>query len=296
MKILITGANGLLGQKLVDLFNEKGIDYLATARGNNRNEAVKSYATMDLQNYPEVQQVVQAYGPQIIIHTAAMTQVDQCEAEKELCWSLNVEVVQNLAALCSEQSIHLVHLSTDFIFDGADGPYCEDDLPNPVNYYGESKLAAEEYLINSKTSHAILRTILVYGVTADMSRSNIILWVKKSLEAGKEIQVVDDQFRTPTLAEDLAQGCLLAAEQKAQGVFHISGKDLLTPYDMAQMTAEYFKLDKKLIKRANSKTFTQPAKRPLKTGFDLKKSRAELGYNPRSFAEGLAVVAAQLKR
>ena len=294
MKILITGANGLLGQKLVDLFNEKGIDYLATARGNNRNKAVKSYATMDLQNYPEVQQVVQAYGPQIIIHTAAMTQVDQCEAEKELCWSLNVEVVQNLAVLCSEQSIHLVHLSTDFIFDGADGPYCEDDLPNPVNYYGECKLAAEEYLINSKTSHTILRTILVYGVTADMSRSNIILWVKKSLEAGKEIQVVDDQFRTPTLAEDLAQGCLLAAEQKAQGVFHISGKDLLTPYDMAQMTAEYFKLDKKLIKRANSKTFTQPAKRPLKTGFDLKKSRVELGYNPRSFAEGLAIVAAQL--
>ncbi len=294
MKILITGANGLLGQKLVGLFNERSIEYLATGRGPNRNSAAQFYEEMDLVDKTQVQTVMEDYAPEVVIHAAAMTQVDQCEQEQSLCWQLNVEVVQNLAEICGTRSIHLIHLSTDFIFDGEQGPYAEEDVPNPVNYYGQSKLAAEQILLESGGSYAIVRTILVYGITANMSRSNIILWVKRSLEAGKEIQVVDDQFRTPTLAEDLAMGCLLVAQRKAQGIFHISGKDLLTPYDMAQMTAEYFQLNKKLIKRTNSKKFTQPAKRPLKTGFILKKAQTELGYQPHSFAKGLAKVASQL--
>ena len=294
MKILITGSNGLLGQKLVTLFNRRSIPYLATGRGVNRNSEAHSYQTVDLLNTVQIEQVMAEYGPEVVIHTAAMTQVDQCETDQELCWKLNVEVVESLINVCKNHNVHLIHLSTDFIFDGESGPYSEQDQANPVNYYGTSKLAAEQKLQSSDIAYAIVRTILVYGINPNLSRSNIILWVKESLEEEKEIQVVDDQFRTPTLAEDLAEACLLVAQQKAQGIYHISGKDLLTPYDMAMITAEYFNLDKKLIKRTDSTNFTQPAKRPLKTGFKLDKARKELGYDPHSFAEGLAMVASQL--
>ncbi len=167
-------------------------------------------------------------------------------------------------------------------------------MPSPVNFYGETKLEAERYVMKHSTKFAIARTVLVYGIANDLSRSNIILWVKSSLEAGKEIQVVDDQFRTPTLAEDLATGCALIAAQSAQGIFHISGSDFLTPFQMAIMTAEYFGLDKSLIKRANSSTFTQPAKRPLKTGFLIEKARKELGFEPKTFREGIAILANQI--
>jgi dTDP-4-dehydrorhamnose reductase len=223
-----------------------------------------------------------------------MTQVDQCETEREACWTANVTSVENLVAACIKYSTHLVHVSTDFIFDGTRGPLDENEKPNPVNYYGESKLAAEEVVKKSKAGWSILRTVLVFGITRDMSRSNIVLWVKNSLEQGKNIQVVNDQWRTPTLAEDLAQGCYLAAKKKATGIYNISGKDFLTPYDIAIATADYFKLDKSLVNVTDSTKFTQPAKRPPKTGFIIDKARTDLGYEPRSFAEGLAVLESQL--
>src|SRR5690606_4718151 len=135
------------------------------------------------------------------------------------------------------------------------------------SYYGESKLAAEKLVMESSLHWAIARTVLVYGIVNDMSRSNIILWVKKNLEDKKTINVVDDQWRTPTLAEDLAIGCFLIMEKNATGIFNISGKDMLTPFEMAHQTADFFQLDKSYIKRADSSTFTQPAKRPPKTGF-----------------------------
>src|SRR5690606_11491646 len=164
----------------------------------------------------------------------------------------NVTAVENLIRCCQALHIHLVHVSTDFIFDGSHGPLDETAEPNPVNYYGESKLAAERAIQASPLSWAILRTVLVFGITHDMSRSNIVLWVKNSLEQKKTIQVVNDQWRTPTLAEDLAMGCLLAARKKAKGIYHISGKDFMTPYDIAIRTAKFFGLDTSLIRPTDS--------------------------------------------
>jgi dTDP-4-dehydrorhamnose reductase len=224
-----------------------------------------------------------------------MTQVDQCETDRELCWKANVTGVENLIAACAKNQAHLVHVSTDFIFDGTHGPLDESAIPKPVNYYGESKLAAEEALMKSTIDWAILRTVLVFGVTEDMSRSNIVLWVKKSLEEGKTINVVNDQWRTPTLAEDLAMGCFLAAQKKATGVYHISGEEMMTPYHIAIQTAEFFNLNQALITATDSTKFKQPAARPPKTGFIITKAKRELGYQPHSFKEGLAVLASQLK-
>ena len=298
-KILLTGSNGLLGQKLVQLILDRGeYELIATARGENRLPMLDGngiYRSLDVTDRDEVQRSVHEFKPDYVIHTAAMTNVDQCETEREGCWKLNVDAVQYLAEACQAHGTRLIHISTDFIFDGENGPYDESARANPLSYYGESKLAAEELLLASQNlQFAIARTVLVYGIAHDMSRSNIILWVKNSLENHKPIKVVDDQWRTPTLAEDLALGCYLMVKHNATGIFNISGSNLLTPYDMAVQTADFFGLDKSFMTRADSSTFTQPAKRPAKTGFVIEKARQQLGYEPHSFAEGIALVAGQL--
>lgn len=297
MKILLTGANGLLGQKLIGLIASRGEDALiATGLGSNRNPvgAGYIYEPLDTTDIAAVEYCIAKHKPDVVIHTAAMTNVDQCEQDHEGCWRLNVHAVANLVESCRQHNAFLLHLSTDFIFDGAAGPYTEEATPNPLSFYGVSKVASEQLLVGSGINWAIARTILVYGIAHDMSRSNIILWVKKNLEEGKPIHVVNDQWRTPTLAEDLAMGCYLIAKQRQKGVFNISGKDLLTPYEMALMTADYFKLDKSLINETDGSKFSQPARRPARTGFLLDKAQQTLGYKPVSFEEGISILARQI--
>ncbi len=298
MRVLITGSNGLLGQKLVKLLGEMGVDFLATAIGENRIKSIPNiqYKSLDITNLTEVEKVFEEYQPSHLIHTAAMTNVDQCEDEVEECHQLNVTAVEYLSHICEKFHIFFCHVSTDFIFDGKKGPYTEEAQPNPISIYGESKLKAEEIIqAKLKLKWAIARTVLVYGIVEDMSRSNIILWVKNSLENGKDIQVVTDQFRTPTLAEDLAMGCWLIIKKEASGIFNISGRDFITPYEMAIKTADYFNLNKSLIHKADSSNFSQRAKRPLKTGFLIEKARKELGFEPHSFEEGIHIIAQQTK-
>lgn len=297
MKILITGSNGLLGQKLVkQLMSEKEHSFLATARGENRLISISGfdYQTMDITNKKQVFEVVESYMPDCIIHTAAMTNVDQCESEKEACLAMNVEAVKYLAEVCDKHNIHLVHVSTDFIFDGTHGPLREDEKPNPISFYGQSKLDAELIVQKMTAPWSIARTVLVIGIVDQMSRSNIVLWAKGALEKGQKINVVTDQFRTPTLAEDLADGCLRIADKKAIGVFNISGPDQMSIFELVNQVAEHFNLDKTLINPVNSTNFSQPAKRPPITGFVIEKARKELNYNPRSFKNALSVIESQI--
>jgi dTDP-4-dehydrorhamnose reductase len=296
-RILITGSNGLLGQKLVELLRQQpSIDLIATARGANRLPITDgyTYASLDITVQEEVNTIFDQYKPEVVIHTAAMTNVDTCEIDREGCDLLNVDAVAFIIQACEKYNSYLCHLSTDFIFDGASGPYTEEGVANPISYYGESKLKAEQLLFESTIRWSIARTVLVYGIVPDMSRSNIVLWVKKSLEDGKTIQVVTDQFRTPTLAEDLAMGCWLLSKDEVEGIFNISGSDFLTPYEMAVMTADYYGLDKSLLQKADSSTFQQTAKRPARTGFVLDKAKKVLGYAPRTFQEGIAIMAQQV--
>jgi dTDP-4-dehydrorhamnose reductase len=298
-KILVTGSNGLLGQKLTDALRANAhYTLIATARGEDRYPVKEGYTyeSLDITQQQEVDAIIAKYKPDAVIHTAAMTNVDQCEVEKEGCDLLNVTAVDYLVKACEKNQVHFIHLSTDFIFNGTKGPLTEEDAADPISYYGHSKLKAEHLVQAMKGKWSILRTVLVFGIVADMSRSNIVLWVKSNLEQGKTINVVNDQFRTPTLAEDLAQGCILVADQAAEGVYNISGSDFLTPYDIALMTADYFQLDASFIKKADSSTFTQTAKRPLKTGFVIDKAIKNLGYKPHTFKEGIALLAEQIKR
>jgi dTDP-4-dehydrorhamnose reductase len=304
-KILITGSNGLLGQKLVyRLAATPGIKVIATAKGENRllKHDGYEYFPMDITSATEVNQVLTEYMPDAIINTAAMTNVDACETEKEACWAMNVKSVsylintlQDLQNQNDHYNPHFVHLSTDFIFDGTKGPLTEEEKPFPLSYYAESKLAAENLVQRSAISWSIARTILVFGIADNMSRSNIVLWAKSSLEQGKKINVVTDQFRTPTLAEDLAEGCILLATKKAKGIFNIAGKDFMSVYELVERVADFWKLDKTLIQAASSADIKQPAIRPPKTGLIVDKACRELGYKPHTFEEGLAILESQLK-
>jgi len=297
--ILVTGSNGLLGQKLTEKVLAEGrVKLIATSKGANRYPIANGYeyAEMDILNNGLVKQVIEKYQPDAIIHTAAMTNVDTGEADKELCHQLNVDATQNLISLCEKNNIRFIHLSTDFIFDGADGPYKEEDAPNPLSYYGETKLLAELAVKESTANWAILRTILVYGITNDMSRSNIVLWAKGALEKGQAINVVNDQWRMPTLAEDLAEACLLAVEKNAQGIYHVSGKDYISIAGLVRKVADYWSLDKSIISEISSESLNQSAKRPIKTGFVLDKTIKDLDYKPHSFEEGLKIVDEQMKK
>lgn len=298
MKVLITGSNGLLGQKLIDLgLRESGIEWVATSRGPNRHPQTSGYryVTMDISNQQEVQQVMAKEQPDVVIHTAAMTNVDACHFDHQTCDLLNVDAVQYLIDACNQSNAHLIHVSTDFVFNGKHGPLDESEKPDPFSYYGLSKWKGEQLVAQHAQQWTIIRAILVYGVVKDMSRSNVVLWVKSSLEQGKTIQVVDDQFRTPTLAEDLAMGCLLAAKKKSRGIFHIGGSEMMNIYQMAKVTAEFWKLNDALILPAKSSDINQPAMRPPITGFIIEKARKELGYHPHTFLEGLQIMDEQLK-
>jgi len=297
MKILVTGSNGLLGQKLTGLFLTKPqINLVATARGQNKYHQTKAYtyAELDITNEQQVHNTLAAHKPDVVINTAALTNVDACELDNNTCHKLNVQAVKYLVDACNANHIHLVHLSTDFIFDGTHGPLTEEDKPNPISYYGLSKLKAEQIIINNCDSWAIARTVLVYGVVSDMSRSNIVLWAKNNLQQGKPIQVVYDQFRTPTLAEDLANGCFLIASQKANGIYHISGNEFMSVFDLVYQIADFFNLNKQLISMSSSASINQPAKRPPITGFNTAKAYAQLGFKPHTFLQVLQLVQSQL--
>ena len=291
--ILVTGSNGLLGQKLTDLYLTKpDVNLIATARGENRHPISEgyTYAEMDITNSENVHAVISKYKPNVVIHGAAMTNVDACELDPTSCELLNVTATKYLVDAANDVGAHFVFVSTDFIFDGTAGPYKEDGKPAPLSIYGNAKLKAEQIVMNQCQSWAIARTVLVYGLVADMSRSNIVLWARESLANHKKINVVDDQYRSPTLAEDLAIGCALIADKQAEGIFNISGKDQMNIYELVQRVADYFNLSMEHVSRIDSASLNQPAKRPPVTGFDLTKSKRILGYDPHTFDEGIAII------
>lgn len=289
-KVLITGSNGLLGQTLVKLLLKEKDAYrvIGFSRGENRSGRDDfEYITIDITNKSLLKEKLAEHKPDVIVNTAALTNVDACEVNKQACDVLNVDVVKFLKEYSEENNTHLVHISTDFIFDGEKGFYKETDQPNPLSYYGMSKLKSEEVLTKSDIDYTILRTILVYGKVFDMTRNNIVLWVKQMLEDKKEITIVNDQYRMPTYVEDLAFACKLSIDKKATGIFNVSSNTLLSIYEIAQQIAEVFQLDKSFIKPISSVTLNQKAKRPSKTGFDLFKTKQVLQFIPKSFKEDL---------
>lgn len=290
MNILVTGANGFLGHYLIDQLLQKEHTVIATGAGPCRlpfsGRENFTYTPMDFTDAARVQVVFEEYKPGVVIHAGAMCKPDDCELQQELAYKVNVEGTVNLLMQSKQRDSYFLYISTDFVFDGSKGMYSEEDVPDPVNYYGFTKWQAEKAVMQYEGSWAIARTVLVYGKPL-AGRSNILTVVKEKLEKGEGYKVVSDQLRTPTYVEDLAAGIILMTEKKADGVFHLSGPDLLTPFDMACKTADLLQLDKKLLTNVTTATFSQPAQRPLKTGFRIDKAKKELGFAPIPFDEGL---------
>jgi len=296
-KILVTGSNGLLGQKLVNLFSRlNDFEVIAISRGNDRNETAKAYTyySIDITDQQKLITLLENLKPNYIINCAAMTNVDQCEKERDKCDEVNVEALKTLVEAVNKNNSHLIHISTDFIFDGKNGPYSEDDEPNPINYYGLSKLKGEELIKESQIKFTILRTILVYGLVDNMSKNNIVSWIKNAVENERTITMVNDQFRMPTLVDDLADACLLAIQNSAYGVFNVSSSELLSIYELALDVAEAFNLDTSYIKSIPTSQLSQPAKRPSLTGFNLEKSEKFLKLPIAPFKNRLQVFKNQL--
>lgn len=298
MKILITGSNGLLGQKLVRYFEHlPEFHCIASSKGERRfpiNGPNIHYQSLDILDTTEVHRIFKKDKPVAVINTAAMTQADHCEQNKELAYQVNVGAVKNMAEYCNYHGIHFIQLSTDFVFDGTSGPYDEEDIPNPVNYYGETKYLAEQTVLNMDCPATVIRTILVYGFTPNMSRSNFFLWVVKNLEKKNPLQIVTDQIRNPTLVEDLVMGCMKVLRKKKYGIYHIGGRNTLSPYQFACRISDFYGFDTSLITPVSADNFEEIARRPLLTGLKIKKAVNELNYQPHSFKKSMTIVSKQL--
>ena len=293
MIILMTGSNGLLGQKIVSQLLNSGVEFIASSKGENRNPAcpANQYLSLDILSQEEITAVFHKVIPTHIIHTAALTNVDYCELNPEMCYALNVKATALLINEATNINAHFQLLSTDFIFDGENGPYTETDVPNPLSHYATSKWQAEQLLNESANKNwSIVRTIIVYGQGHQLSRSNLIIWARDALLAKQEISVVDDQFRAPTWADDLAWACIQLCLSGKVGVFNACGPETLSIYEIVLRIARFYGCDTTLIKKTNSSTLNQAAKRPPKTGLILTKSKTEIGYNPKSLEETLALL------
>lgn len=295
-KLMITGSNGFLGQKLIEALKaSKDFTLLATSRQADKTPSPGHYLfeTLDITQKDAVAACLAKHKPDVLIHPAAMTQVDLCEKEKERCWNLNVHGTEYLVNACEKYGAHFIHLSTDYIFDGTKELHREEDAPHPLNYYGLSKLEAERIVQKSKTPWSIVRTILIYGVAPYMEKSNVVLTIKNRLEQ-KKIFDATDQARTLTLAEDLAWACLKIAKLRKEGVFHISGGEMIDILRLARDVAEIFQLDASLIRSVSTADSKETAARPRRSGFILDKARREIEYSPRSLRQGLELVREQL--
>lgn len=295
-RVLITGSNGLLGQKIVDLFSTSSPYNLQLTSRQERSvftDESLPYSQLDTSDRQKVVSAVEGFEPNVIIHTAAMTDVDKCEIDREGAWRSNVVSVENLSLAAKLVGAHIVHLSTDYVFDGTQGPYSEKDRPNPLSYYGRTKLASENVLHTSGISYTIVRTMVLYGTGVGV-KSNFALWLLKNLEQEKPVRVVDDQIGNPTLVDDLAYGILKIVELNRSGTYHISGPDIISRYHFALLFAEIFGYKRELITSIKTSLLKQKAPRPLKSGFIILKAMTDLGLNVSGARQGLSIFKSQL--
>lgn len=293
VKVLITGSNGLLGQKLVQYCLAHKIDFIASANSENIYSLCPSdrFTMLDITYSEEVDQVIQKYQPTHIINAAAMTNVDACEDDVKNCYAVNYKGVVNISNAIRNTSIHLIQISTDFIFDGQQKLYTENDSAHPLSEYGKSKWEAERFLIESNHRNiTILRTSILYGTGESLNKSNIFNWAMTQLREGKSLNIVNDQFRTPTFVDDLVQACFKVIVKKANGTYNIAGGELHSMYDYILRVADYLGVRKELIQPISSNQLNQKAIRPRSSGLDITKARQEIGYVPTDFTESLVKI------
>ncbi len=295
-KVLITGANGLLGQKLCLSFS---LSYPVMAIDLHPQSFIPSpdiaYHSLDLTNGEKVLSFVQSHHPDLIINAAAYTDVDGCEINQKEAWAVNVEAVETLVKICLKQKIRLIHLSTDYVFDGENGPYAEEDTPHPVSYYGKTKLESENSIRSSGVDFLIVRTNVLYG-WGQKVKPNFLLWLLDKLSGGEKIEIVTDQLNNPTLANNLSACLVEMSEKNLTGILHVGGAEYLSRYDFALEAADIFELDKSLIAPVQTSLLAQPAKRPRRGGLKIEKAQKFLKTKLLTVEEGLELVKKEMRK
>jgi dTDP-4-dehydrorhamnose reductase len=288
--ITIVGAGSRLATALIPVLLDETDEQIhcITSRELTTDNPRVVIDVVDVTDKTALKESVMRAMPATIINCAAVTNVDACEADRQLAWAINVTLVEHLARLARNVDAHLVHVSTDYVFDGTKGPYTEQAVPSPINYYGKSKLAGEN-VCTSGTSHStIVRTCLVYGPPS--SHPDFVQWIIESCAAKTPIRVVNDQFAQPTYVEDIAEAILRITIRKRTGLYHVAGPDFMSRYDMALRIAEFFKVDGSLIQPVTSAELQQPARRPHRSGLVSLKAQTDLLIHMRDFTQGLSSV------
>lgn len=284
----------MLGQRTVEFFLEKNNYELLCISVEDKSviDGV-DYLSCDLSDKDKIKKAVYDFCPDSIVNTAAYTNVDLSETERELAWKINVKGVEYLAESARVIDAHIVQISSDYIFDGKNGPYIESAKPNPLGYYGRTKLASENALKISGVNYTVLRTNVLYGV-AKNSRPDFVKWVVNMLREGKQIKIVTDQINNPTFIDDLVQAVDQVIEFRKYGIYNIGGSEFLSRFDFTIRIAEFFDLNRSLIIPIKTKELNQAARRPLKSGLLTIKAQSEIGFKPHSIEETFILMKKEL--
>lgn len=293
-RILVVGSNGMLGQSLCKFYSIQNNMLLLGCSVEDKSLINGfDYLQCDVTKRNEVKKTILDFYPDYIINASAYTNVDKSETERELAWKINVKGIEYIAEAARVLDARIIHMSTDYIFDGKEGPYAENEKPHPLGYYARTKLASENALKMSGILYTILRTNVLYGADST-SKTGFVRWLVNSLRDGKDVRIVTDQINNPTFVDDLVQAINKVIEYNKTGIYNIGGKEFLSRFEFSEIIADYFGLDKSLIKPITTDELKQPARRPLKSGLITLKAETELGYKPHSIKETLAIIRKEL--
>lgn len=282
MRIFITGGGGLLGSRLAEIALEDGHDVFS---GYNRNlPEIGEPIKLDLAMDSSISKAVAKARPEVVFHTAALTDVDRCEVERDLACRINARATKRLAEAAKESCAFLLYVSTDYVFDGNKGMYRENDPTAPINQYGLSKLLGEKY------ASCVARTCVIYGSRPASGKVNFALWILKKLQRGESIKIVTDQYITPTLNTNLARMLLEIGERKITGIYHLAGATRISRYNFACRLADAFKLDRGLITSSSMKDMRWNAKRPADSSLATSKAEMVLQEKPYDLDKSIVIL------
>lgn len=252
--------------------------------------------TFDIKEKKTLDFIIDEERPDVVINAAAMTDVDGCEVNKKIAMEMNAILPESLALFAKKYDFHLVTFSTDYIFDGLKGPYLEDALPNPLSYYGKSKLAGENAVkIEASEKSTIIRTNVVYG-DSSYNKTDFIRWVIYALKDGQKLNIIDGQWCNPTLADDIAKGVFKIIDKESKGIYNFAGRGYFNRYEIAILIADIFGFDKKLITKIPSSELKQKAIRPVKGGLINLKAESSLGMKFSTLENGIINLKHQLSK
>jgi dTDP-4-dehydrorhamnose reductase len=277
LKLLITGASGLYGSKLAQMALSKNFEVYSS--DIQELSVFGNFVKLDISGKTQVDETFKTIKPDFVVHAATLTDVDKCELNKTLAWKVNVEGTKNIVEAAKATGSFLIYISTDYIFGGETGRYKETDVPNPINYYGITKLKAEE-IVKTQKEYFIARPSVMYGSTPAVGKVNFALWIIENLRKGEHVKIVTDQWNTPTLNTNLAEMTLEVIERKLTGIYHLCGATRVSRFKFAEQIADVFSLDKSLIEKVLSSQFTLPAKRPMDSSLDTSKAQQTMQHKP----------------